>query len=430
MKRFRIFTLVAAAVVFLSASCQDEPPHRPSVPQKTEEDDDPTGGIKDYQLVTKDGTLLRTSCADPSLVYWKGEFYLTMTGASNLALVHDEDLSKLTTSAHATSSNLIYQSGADKNVTDIWGAGTTINGTWSPELHYFSETDCPGHAGWYIVFGLRKENSANDSSEIRPVVIKSLGSSPAGPWGHPVTGVRNVSQRLLDAEGNPFSQWAVGMSFLRIPTGEHKGIYALWVDEVGRGEGLGKFYQRLRIARMKTPWQIDSEAATITQPTQDWEKKGASSKLPQVVEGVTAIYGKNGEVFLAYCGSGYWSDYGLGQLTLKKVWDDYADPLKTDSWIKYEDNPIFTSRFSDDLRGAGHAFFFEDAKGNRLMCYHSYTYVNGTKSSSRNAYVEPFEIDYSVKSATAPQGLIKFGIMKNGRTAPVTSSFQYYKAVK
>jgi len=417
------------AAILLCTSCKEEPVHRPTVPDPSEQKD-PAEEIKGTQLVTKNGTLLRTSCADPSLVYWKGEFYLTMTGASNLALVHDSDLSALTTSAHSTSSNLIYQSVADKNVTDIWGTGTTISGTWSPELHYFSEADCPGHEGWYIVFGLRKENTAGDSSEIRPVVIKSLGNTPAGPWGHPVTGVRGVSQRLLDAAGNPFTQWAVGMSFLRIATGAHKGIYALWVDEVGRGQGLGKFYQRLRIAKLKTPWQIDSEAATITTPTQEWEKKGASSTLPQVVEGVTAIYGKNGEIFLAYCGSGYWSDYGLGQLTLKKEGNDYADPLKTDSWIKYAGNPIFTSRYSDDLRGAGHAFFFQDANGGNFMCYHAYPYVNGTKASGRNAYVEPYEIDYSATSATAPQGLIRFGLMKNDRTAPVTSSFQYFKAVK
>lgn len=90
------------AAILLCTSCKEEPVHRPTVPDPSEQKD-PAEEIKGTQLVTKNGTLLRTSCADPSLVYWKGEFYLTMTGASNLALVHDSDLSALTTSAHSTS---------------------------------------------------------------------------------------------------------------------------------------------------------------------------------------------------------------------------------------------------------------------------------------------------------------------------------------
>ena len=412
----------------LFASCDpEETKHYPSVPEDHGETGNETE-VKELKIVaaTKQGTLLRTSCADPSMVYHNGEYYLTMTGSSNIAVVHDADLSNLTTSAHSTSSNLVYQSARDTSVPEIFGSGAVISGTWSPELHYFSEDDCPGNAGWYMVFGLRLDNG--NSSVIRPVVLKSLGSTPAGPWGHPVSGVRGKTQRFLDAAGDPFNEWAVGFSFLRISTGQYKGIYATWVDEVGRGQGLGKFYQRLRIAKLKTPWQVDSEAATITQPTQDWEKKGASATLPQVVEGGTALYGAHGEIYMAYCGSGYWSDYGLGQLTLKREGGDYADPLKTESWIKYSGNPVFSSRTTDFLRGAGHAFFFKDANDNDLMCYHAYPFVNGKKADGRNAYVETYTIDYSATSETAPQGLIRFGLTGTGVTAPLSSSFNYYKA--
>ena len=206
-------------------------------------------------------------------------------------------------------------------------------------------------------------------------------------------------------------------------------MYATWVDEVGRGEGLGNFYQRLRIARLSTPWQLATGGATITTPTQSWEQKGANATLPQVVEGGTAIYGDNGEIFLAYCGSGYWSDYGLGQLTLKREGGDYANPLLTDSWIKYSGNPVFSSKTSSDLRGAGHAFFLKDDLGNRFMCYHAYPYVDGVKQSSRNCYMETYSIDYDAVSETAPQGLLKFGLLSTGVTAPVsTSEFDFYKA--
>ncbi|MBR1705708.1 MAG: family 43 glycosylhydrolase [Bacteroidales bacterium] len=420
--KLRLLSLAALAAC-LCSSCNKEEhtygPSKPTQPDETEEE------VKTASA-TKGGTLLRTSSADPSMVCQDGVFYLTMTGSANIALVYDKDLAKLTTSDYPSSSHLVYQSKDDPTVTDIFGTGATINGTWSPELHYFTEEECPGNAGWYMVFALRKSGTDN-SAYVRPVVLKSTGKTPAGPWGHPVSGQASRTQRFLDANGDPFTEWAIGVSYLRIPTGQYKGIYALWVDEVGRGTGLGNFYQRLRIARLSKPWQIASEAATITTPTQAWEQKGASSTLPMVVEGGTAVYGKDGEIFLAYCGSGYWSDYGLGQLTLKREGGDYANPLLSSSWVKYAKNPVFSSASSADLRGAGHAFFFKDVAGKDLMCYHAYPYVNGVKQNSRNAYVEPYTIDYDAKSETAPDGVLKFGLLGTGVTAPVGSSFEYTK---
>ena len=381
------------------------------------------------EKVTMPGTLVRTSAADPCIVYHDGEYYMTMTGSANIALVHDPDLSNLTTKAHSTSKNLVYSSTQDPTVKEVYGEDAVINGTWSPEIHYFTEDECPGYSGWYMVFSIRmkyEENGRTSSKYLNNVILRSRTGSPAGPWGHPQTGIVSHTQRFLDAEGNPISGGA-GISFLRIPTGKYKGLYATWVDAQGRGEGLGNFYQRLRIAKFSKPWQIASEASTITTPTQDWEKKGASSILPMVVEGGTAVYGDNGEIYMTYCGSGYWSDYGQGQLTLKREDGDYADPLKTESWIKYSGNPILSSVKSDDLRGAGHVFFFRDAADKRFIVYHAYPYVNGVKQDARNSYIEPYTIDYDSVSETAPQGVLRFGLLGNGITAPVTSIIEYSK---
>ena len=112
----------------------------------------------------------------------------------------------------------------------------------------------------------------------------------------PETDEYNVTQVLLDKNGNMIEDWLVGMSILRIPDGKYKGLYGTFVDEVGRGEGYGKFYQRIRIAKLDKPWQLGSDLYTVTTPTQDWEKKGCSSVLPMVVEGATAVYGDNGEI--------------------------------------------------------------------------------------------------------------------------------------
>lgn len=378
---------------------------------------------------TIDGTLIRTNAADPCIVWNEGMFYMSMTGTSNLALIMDTDLSRLTAKVHPiTSSSLIYRSSEDYTVKELFGDGATVNGVWSPEFHYFSDEDFPGYAGWYLVIALRKDDSetGKSSATIRPVVLKSLGRTLSGPYGNPITGAEGVSQRFLDADGRPFDEWVVGVSYLRIPSGKYKGIYATWVDEVGRGEGYGKFYQRLRIARISKPWQIDTPAATITTPTQDWEKKGASATLPMVVEGGTAVYGEHGEIFLTYCGSGYWSDYGQGQLTLAREGNDYANPLVESSWIKYAGNPVFSSAKSSDLRGAGHVFFFNDPAGNRFVCYHAYPYADGVKQNYRNSYAEPFAIDYEARDVTAPQGVLRFGLNRNGVTAPVNSTITWW----
>lgn len=415
----RIFPLIAAASAFFMCS-------QAEVERPENTDQEPDAEIPRYEAMTTTGTLVRTSCADPCLIYQDGMFYLTMTGSSNLVIVSDSDLGSLTTTAHPTTkATYIYHGSDDPTVKTVFGNGATLSGTWSPELHYISEEDLPGYSGWYLFFGIRK--SGDDSSQIRTVILKSRSGRITGPYVNPVTDEYGSTQVLLDKDGNMIEDWLVGMSILRIPSGKYKGFYGTFVDEVGRGEGYGNFYQRIRIAKLDKPWQLGTDLHTVTTPTQDWEKKGSSSVLPMVVEGATAIYGDEGEIFMAYCGSGYWSDYGLGQLTLKRENDDYCDPLQQSSWIKYENNPIFSSARSENLRGAGHAFFLKDDAGNRFMCYHAYPYENGVKASGRNAYIEPYTIDYSIIPDSAPQGLIRFGANRNTVTAPVGTPVTFFK---
>ena len=61
------------------------------------------------------------------------------------------------------------------------------------------------------------------------------------------------------------------------------------------------------------------------------------------------------------------------------------------------------------------------------MCYHAYPYENGVKASGRNAYIEPYTIDYSIIPDSAPQGLIRFGANRNTVTAPVGTPVTFFK---
>lgn len=374
------------------------------------------------------GTLVRKGTADPCLIYQGGKFYLTMTGTSRLAMIKDASLAHLSTDYHKIKDNIIYDSKLDPTVKALFGEDATINGTWSPELHYFSEEEFPGMSGWYLYLALRKkvvENGKISSRAIKTVVLKSLSGEIQGPYGNPVSNDEQHSQPLLNECGEVLDTWCVGASILRIPSGKYRGVYLTWVEEVGRGEGLGKFYQKIMISQISSPWQIKGESGIVTTPTQKWEFKGSSKTHPRVVEGATAVYGDNGEVYITYSGSGYWSDYGLGQLTLRREGGDYANPLLTSSWIKYNRNPIFTAVGSEDLRGAGHAFFLKDAKGKRFFCYHAYPIVDGKKAKGRNAYIEPYRIDYSTSNPTAPDGVLRMGKTGDGICAPTYSKIKF-----
>ena len=369
-------------------------------------------------------TLVRTVVADPWL-FTDGEYYyLTRTGTSKIDLLQSDTISDLLYTP--LKKYTLYDAAYDPTVAKLYGSDATINGTWSPEIHYFSEEDYPGYSGWYMFLAIRKK--ANDSSSVRMVVLKSTTDGPEGPYGHPVTGEKYYSQPVLDKDGNIYDEWGCGMSAVRIPEGLYKGIYTMWVAETGRGQGYGNFYQSIMIAKMTNPWTMSSTPSVVTTPTQDWEKVGAGSTHPQVVEGATAVYGVHGEVFLTYSGSGYWSDYGLGQLT----WSG-GDPLETSSWVKLSDtvtgkftatNPIFSAVTASDLRGAGHASFITDKEGNGFFCYHAYPYTNGTKGTSRRAYIESYYIDYTEWNGTS-YGVIHLGINDNGVAADTSTAVTF-----
>lgn len=381
-----------------------------------------TGVIENRITDTLSGTLLRTGVADPCLLYTNGLYYLTMTGSSNIALLRSTSLDGL--GSLTLSQNLVYRGAQDTTATDTFGY-TTLSGTWSPELHYFDADDFGAdYAGWYMFLALRKKG--DDSSNIRMVALKSkYGETPEGPYRHPTDGTTYKSQPILDRSGSIITEWGCGMSILRIESGAYKGIYAMWVAEENRGTAA--FRQKVMIARLKSPWQLETEPTAILTPTQYWETIGSGyddkekKYFPAVVEGATALYGKDGQVYVIYCGSGYWTNYGLGQIT----WNG-GDPQSASSWVKYTDNPVFGANDKNGnhysgvmMQGAGHAFFVRDAEDSLYAVYHAYpSDADGSnKASARNAYIEPCFIDYT-KFNGANYGVLTFA---NGKKPANTS---------
>lgn len=267
---------------------------------------------------------------------------------------------------------------------------------WSPEIHYFSEEEFPGNAGWYLFIACDNGQNVNH----RMYVLRSEDpDSPFAPYANPVSGERFVPEKFASPTDPDFNAgWCCGQTILR-----HGGkVYAMWVDEVGRQ--TEDFHQRIRLARLTNPYTA-LDTRVICKPTQAWEMhgygKGADGKIrPRVVEGGTAVYGDDGKTYVIYSGSGYWTKYyALGQLTLA------GDPEVYEDWIK-EEEPIFS--MSDSVFGCGHASYFKDAAGDRFICYHAY--LSPDRTGGRYVFLERY---------TIRDGKVILG-NGSGRPAPLT----------
>ena len=372
--------------------------------------------------------LLRKNCADPWACRDGDAYFLTQTGKEVVQVRTAKSLEAL--ADLSLKGTVAYDARKDPILKRLGYAG--VAGVWSPELHHFDEADMPGCGGWYMFVAL-VDAGPGDVRHLQSVVLKSLSGSPCGPYGHPVTGRKFASMLVQDADGGDFDKvWNGGWSVLRLTDGEYRGNYALWVQE--RGRGTPDFEQTLHIARLQKPWQLAGEPALIAEPTQFWETVGSGRTKsddpmrmyrPKVIEGVTALYGdRPDEVYLMYSGSGYWTNYGLGQIT----WTG-KDPLLKASWIKYDGNPVFgvadakgVHRPGVNLMGAGHASYVTDEKGRRLAVYHAYPYNAGQETSViegetlkprqkakyRNAYVAPLSLDRTKPNGVG-QGVVTIG---------------------
>lgn len=258
---------------------------------------------------------------------------------------------------------------------------------WSPEIHYFSAEEIgEEYAGWYM-FICCDDGKSEETRFLSAYVLKCLdGNDLLGRWGNPETGEVNVPAKMYSEdvpELNNTDDLFGGMSVIRID-----GVpYITFVSEVGRG--TADFYQTISITKMKTPWIMYGQPTVICKPQYDWEKGGYGYSAlenkwwPMVVEGGTAVYGENGEVFLVFSGSGYWTtQYNLALLTYTG-----GDPLSSSSWVK-SPRPFFS--LSDSINGCGHASYFTDTDGTRWAAYHAYT--GKDTSSGRFVFVEPIQV--------------------------------------
>ena len=182
-------------------------------------------------------------------------------------------------------------------------------------------------------------------------MVKCLdGDNLLGRWGDPVTGEVNKPRRLNFVSHPEINRDMLcgGTSVIRIDGKP----YLTYVSEEGRG--TADFHQTINIIRFENPWTAIGDPTIICVPEYTWEMGGYGESTtkpgnwyPKVVEGAAAVYGENGEVYLMYTGSGYWTVYyQLGYLKFLG-----GDPLDAKNWKK---NPESIFSRSDTVNGCRH----------------------------------------------------------------------------
>ena len=310
---------------------------------------------------------LRQNNADPYILYYDGFYYYTCTGATTIGLIKAANISDIKTAAAHT----ILEPTEGQNL-------------WSPEIHYFSEADVgKENAGWYMFIAYDDGTTANQ----RQHVVKCLdGDNLLGRWGDPVTGEVNKPRRVVFRDHPEINRDMLcgGTSVIRIDG----KAYLTYVSEEARG--TADFHQTINIVKFENPWTMVGDPTVICVPEYKWEMGGygessasPGSWYPKVVEGAAAVYGDNGEVYLMYTGSGYWTIYyQLGFLKFTG-----GDPLDAKNWVKNPE-PVFS--LSDTVNGCGHASYMTDADGTKWACYHAY--LGKDTSTKRNSFIEPYYV--------------------------------------
>ena len=327
-------------------------------------------------------SLVRANSADPWLFYHDGFYYYIATaGGNGLQLVKASNLGDI---VNAKSTRIYKPEKGHEYSSHLW----------SPEIHYFSAEEIgEEYAGWYCFLSSQPDETWKEANkdtyeaagfgEQRAYVIKCLTDDLLGPWGHPITGEPNVPQKLIFPDsGHNENEFTAGCSVITI-----NGVkYLTFISEVGRetqNTDDFNFYQTINIVKFTNPWTVSGQPKVICVPEYDWEKHGSEDKYhPAVVEGATAVYNPNGEVYIIYSGSGYWTAYyQLGQLTY--IGGENGDPTDINNWKK-KPTSIFSK--SDELRGCGHASYVTDTDGQGWICYHAYP----KGDDGRSAYIEPY----------------------------------------
>jgi len=277
--------------------------------------------------------------ADPWMHYYQGNYYLTTTTwASELVMRKSPTIAGL----------------ADAPAHNIWTGDDPSRccNFWAFEFFPF---ETPQGTRWYVIYTAGVEAGWGEQ---RTHILESEGSDPMGPYQYKDTPMKD--------------HWNIDGSYFK-----HQGeLFFLWSEW---HEIDGELNQVNLISKMTNPWTLEGERTVITKPVHDWEV----SPGYRVNEGPEMIT-HNGRTFLvhsaAFCNT---EDYKLAVVELTG-----KDPLKAESWTKY-DEPFFEK--GNGVFGPGHHGFFTSPDGTEeWLIYHGNSSPSDGCSGTRAARAQPF----------------------------------------
>lgn len=359
--------------------------------------------------------------ADPRIILVDGLYYYVYTTGSVLSVYKAANIP-----------DLAYSVG--EPVWDARKVSEALEGRdeyiWPSKLMYYSPEEFGEDAGWYLLFTTYKphedEHGNTQGDDRRSYILKAASSDLQGDWVNPETGEKNIPARFgsdtYDWVNN--TDWTAGQTTFR-----HGGKnYCLWIEQ--RGRGTAEFAQRVYLAEMKNPWTVTGEILELIVPEYDWEREGygySSSQqqwYPAVIEGLTPVHNADGDLFVVYAGSGYWTPgYCLGQMTFKG-----GDILDIANWEK-SPTPVFKK--NGEVCGVGGPSIITSPDGeDNYLLYHAY--LGQDTSGPRYCFMEPYYVDetgFHVGKDHSPSPLAtEFSIEVN--SMPVADKISGFKAVE
>lgn len=272
--------------------------------------------------------------ADPWMLYYNGQYYLTATTWSSdpnvgITMKRGATINEL---KNATPQRIFFDTTPSR-----------CCNIWAPEFHLLNG---PNGQRWYLYYVAGV--AANVDSQ-RMHVLESAGLDPLGPYTY---------RGQLNA-GGPTDPWVTDPTIMTV-NGQLYLFYTAY-------EGVHfSSSQNIYGVALSNPWTISGSPALIARPQFSWETQTAA-----VNEAPVQLTAPNGTIYLVFsaswCGN---PNYQLGRATYNG-----GPVLSQSSWVKHS-SPIFSQ--ANGQSSTAHNGFFKSPDGTEnWIVYHGVNNTSG-----------------------------------------------------
>ena len=286
--------------------------------------------------------------SDPCVIGYKGKYYLTSSGSSNILIRVSDTLEGVFTAP----AKVMY------TVPESFGERV---GTWASELHIIN--DVP-----YLFTGI----CPGEWTTVKAAVLRCSGDiEDPQAWEEP--------RYCVKPNGKILTEGGISLDMTEF---EVNGVhYVMWSDRKIHGTGTELYPAPadiyIAIIDPDRPWQLISEPQCIMRPVYGWDR------CQTEVEEGPYLLRKGDDLFICVSGSstGMADLYTLGFLRAR-AGDDLMDPAVW-KWYPW---PFMTKESVPGMYGPGHNSFIRDPEtGDDLIVFHAVPHENGKPLGRRPA---------------------------------------------